>query len=529
MAVLAALGGVGVLAGPALADSGFGPYCLEKATCAEPDAHYAYEGHSVGHDEPSLLFYSKKDGAGTDQTYQLWLPTNPTAPPIQDSLDGPIWQFQRSIAFWFGLDLCDTQSAPEYTSKCTPGSDRNIFNDTDPKSSRYIGKHPGGAFLELQFYPPGWSLWPAGVSCTGTQWCSALNVDSYSIDQNHNIPNNNDCRNKVGDEPVNFAFLTYTGVAHSPSSPLSSNDRFTPNDATDARYNPGDHLTIHIFDSASGLVTEVVDNTTGTTSSMTAGPDNGFAQMNFDPSATTCSETPYAFHPMYASSSEKTRLTWTAHGYNVAYSDEIGHFEYCDAVDADGNCTSNSEGVDFDDFGCFPGSASSLINITGCIGSDYDFDGPEYQRGVWPGSNKADDVALHGSPVTFTSPTFRDNRFNYDRVAFETDTPRITASDLGLPFLRCNRTTGANCTVVPYKAHFYPMYSTAMSGSSCVWQEGASHFPNAIDTFGGTPKKEYSPLLQLFYPTVGGVVYRYNDFRNVVPTNPCRQTGLRAQ
>src|SRR5579862_6323942 len=160
IAVLTTLGGVGVAASPALADSDSGPICLEKAICAEPNAVYKYDGHAVGHDEPSLLFYGKKSGAGNDQTYKFWLPTNPSAGfPVQDSLSGPIWQFQRSVTFWFGLDLCDTQSAPESTDKCTPDSDRNIYNDTDPSSSRYIGKHPGGAFLELQFYPPGWSLW----------------------------------------------------------------------------------------------------------------------------------------------------------------------------------------------------------------------------------------------------------------------------------------------------------------------------------------------------------------------------------
>jgi hypothetical protein len=41
---------------------------------------------------------------------------------------------------------------------------------------------------------------------------------------------------------------------------------------------------------------------------------------------------------MYSTSSEHTRVPWAAHSYNVAFSDEIGHFEYCSAVDANGNC-----------------------------------------------------------------------------------------------------------------------------------------------------------------------------------------------
>src|SRR5690242_7055375 len=97
----AAIGGLGALAAPALADDSAGPPCLEKGFCVEPDAFYQYEGRPVGHDEPSLLFYSDKKGAGTNQTYHLQLPTNPDAFAVQDSLTGPIWQFQRSVAFWF--------------------------------------------------------------------------------------------------------------------------------------------------------------------------------------------------------------------------------------------------------------------------------------------------------------------------------------------------------------------------------------------------------------------------------------------
>src|SRR5690349_11558309 len=118
----AALGAVwaGVSASAALADDSPGPFCLEKAICVEPsETAYTYEGHPVGHDEPSLLFYSNKKGAATNQTYHLRLPTTPAENPIQDSLDGPIWQFQRSVAIWLGMDLCDSQSAPEYTHRCS--------------------------------------------------------------------------------------------------------------------------------------------------------------------------------------------------------------------------------------------------------------------------------------------------------------------------------------------------------------------------------------------------------------------------
>jgi len=78
-----------------------------------------------------------------------------------------------------------------------------------------------------------------------------------------------------------------------------------------------------LFDSPAGLVTAIHDLTTGQSESMTASVTNGFAQINYDPTATTCTQTPYAFHPMYSTSSEHTRVPWAAHSYNAAFSDEI--------------------------------------------------------------------------------------------------------------------------------------------------------------------------------------------------------------
>jgi hypothetical protein len=35
---------------------------------------------------------------------------------------------------------------------------------------------------------------------------------------------------------------------------------------------------------------------------------------------------------MYSTSGEHTPVPWAARSYNVAFSDEIGHFEYCSVV-----------------------------------------------------------------------------------------------------------------------------------------------------------------------------------------------------
>src|SRR5205823_4860337 len=76
----------------------------------------------------------------------------------------------------------------------------------------YIGHHPGGAFMEMQFYPPGWSPWEAGVSCDATRWCAALTIDSFSVSQVDSSTQNQQCFQTAGVEPVSFAFITKNGV-----------------------------------------------------------------------------------------------------------------------------------------------------------------------------------------------------------------------------------------------------------------------------------------------------------------------------
>src|SRR5947207_3298288 len=285
----------------------------------------------VGHDEPANLFYDSHPGAGNNATYLLRLPKEPPRLPTADGTGGT-FNFQLRPAFWLGMAMCDTESAPEFThAPCTPDSDGNIFDSADPASPRYVGKHPGAAFMEMQFYPPGWvPFGSGGTSCDATKWCAALNIDSLSFDQNTSTLNNADCLAKAGVEPVNFAFITRNGKAHAPADPLLSTvDTFTPNPATDLFMNPGDRLVVALHDTPAGFRVDIVDLTSGAVGSMTASVANQFGQVVFDPAAGTCTSRPYAFHPMYATSSEHTRVPWALHSYSVSFSDEIGHFEYC--------------------------------------------------------------------------------------------------------------------------------------------------------------------------------------------------------
>ena len=308
--------------------------------------------------------------------------------------------------------------------------------------------------------------------------------------------------------------------------------------------NSGDELVVTLSDTAHGLKVVVDDRTTGQSGFMVASAANGFAEILYDPNGTNCDfathNIPYDFHPMYSTSTEHTRVPWAAHSYNIAFSDEIGHFEYCNAVDSEGgSCTqpgiNDPGGTDVDDGGCFDATflgSIGLVPVGGCFGEDDDYDGVPYQL-VWPGTlaNKKQDRALHAQPVQFTSPVFWDDeneKTDYSRVAFETDLPRTEfatnppcqrhISNPGDPH------PGRGCVDPPAGTKFYPFYTTKATdeGENCVWQLGGANLPGTTDTFGGSSTTEFGHLLALGYPAAGGVpTFRFNDFRRVLNTNPC--------
>src|SRR5262249_46303233 len=106
------LGGMivaGILAGPAFGEA---KTCGEHAYfCTEGADSIGYRDEYTGHDEPSVLYYSNTPGAGNSNLYKLVLPKDPFQRPTQDGL-GATWNFQTHITFWFGMDMCDTQSSP---------------------------------------------------------------------------------------------------------------------------------------------------------------------------------------------------------------------------------------------------------------------------------------------------------------------------------------------------------------------------------------------------------------------------------
>jgi len=509
-------------------------------------------GEYIGHDEPLMEFYSDQPGAGNDNVWELVLPRDPPVRPEEDG-SGGTWNFQLHPTFWIGMDICDDQSAPNPhypgapypTQRCIPNSDENIYTSDDPSSPRYIGKAPGGAFLELQFYPPGWVKWPAGISCAAKRWCAALNIDSFSENENTGVANNEDCLNSAGIEPVNFAFVTKTGRATTSADPLNG-ARFNLAPGKDFFMESGDRLRVHIYDTPAGFVTVIDDLTQHTTGKMVASEANGFASVKFDPNADHCTLIRHGFHPEFSTSTPDTRLMWTAHTDNISLSDETGHWESCTKVDLSSPilaCADNpSEEIDEqDDNYCLPipGIPSSFIQITGCLAffgdNDLDFDGIPYKAGNWPGSVADPTIAarLTPTPLTFTSPTTNGSQFT--QAAFEADLPRIEDFRPDEPFggieFNCQRfivnpsdpNPGAHCVKPPGLSEDYPFFVTATEDGSCVWKEvgGLHNVSGLLQGFGGID--EYGPLLNTHYPTdpAGSVTQRYNNFHRTLAGNPC--------
>jgi len=523
-----ALGTTAASARPAASAASPGPSTAKSQACIRgnllctevEDYEHAFNDVYVGHDEPSVLYYSNVPGAGNRNQWQVTLPKDP--PPSVKP--GRSWSFQLTPTFWFGMALCDTQSFPQQVSTCTPDSDANITP---------LAQHPGTAFMELQFYPPGWVKQFNSQSCDQRAWCAALTIDSLSEDPIAGTLINPTCRSQIlgGTEYVNFAFLTRSGTPIGPPNPLQFNPATSGNPTRpDVLFmHPGDNISVSLRDTAHGLQAVLVDKNNGQSGSMTASAANGFGQIQAAPTGTSCTEIPYDFHPMYSTSSPQTRVPWAAHSYNVAFDEEIGHFDYCTAVSDAGTCTGlegppgDQEPTDADDVACFPASASLLVRVSGCNGTNTPgFDGSSY-RPDWPDGN----TALHPTAELFSSPLTGPffNR-NYSTVALESDTPRIEAPDFGGV---CDRSTGAGCTLVPptddgQPAAFYPFFSitSPFHPGGCQWFIGNDVPGQTASDFGKV--SQYGTLLPQTYLIFGGGGATHtviNDFQQNLGANPC--------
>lgn len=364
-------------------------------------------GHYIGHDEPSVQFTSTVPGSGNNVRYFVNLPKERPLPATQT--------FENQIAFWFSMALCDPGSFPNGT--CIPNSDRN---------TPFLA---GSAFLEMQFYPPGFAPFITQISCDTKHWCASLHINSLEV-----IPG--DGLNPLCTEPTNFAFIQMDGVPTGPPGPNTMTAASATPNAETLLMNQGDQLRVTINDTpgnvSGGVTTRIEDLTTKQSGFMIASAANGFQSL--DP--TTCNGTNFSFHPEFSTAKFGNFVPWAALQANVGFASEIGHF--IPGPNGDG---------DLDDAPCFPTSPTSIL--AGCIGADLDFDGTSYQAD-WPNGRRGTPT-----PVEFTSPlsiSSGSSRYTnqYPILQFETDALASEST--------CNP-DGTGCTVPPPGANFYPFYS----------------------------------------------------------------------
>jgi hypothetical protein len=450
--------------------------CTDIRGLAGHGQRFYDNGHYIGHDEPSIRFLSNRPGSGGNVTFTERLPVDPAAKPTvgHPGHDVTHW-FELSPAPWFGMSICDPRSYPQ--RNCTPNSDSNA-----PHGSFAGG---GSAFMEMQFYPPGFAPFADSVSCDNTHWCAALNIDSLEADAAGHM--NNNCI-----EPVNFAFIQTNGVPAGPPSPqLATVATFTPNSQT-LLMNPGDRVRTHMFDASIGggrraLEIKISDLTTGQSGFMIASAANGF--MNT--SMFNCSGHPFNFQPLFNTARVQNSIGWSVLLSGILTQYEIGHFEPCSrvtgpfAIGSDTSWTTchgayekagppdpTPHGQEPTDALCYKagdthGGTAPPNQVTGCLDNftqngDLDFDGTDYYPD-FPNSLK---------PGPFPSPflqqqptTLRGAR--YSSIQFETDAP---ASEINT----CAPDTPQGCAVPPPNGpgHFYPYYTQARVGGQCVWEFG---------------------------------------------------------
>jgi hypothetical protein len=411
-------------------------------------------GHYIGHDEPSMGFYSSVPGSGHNMQWLVTLPVERPLPATQT--------FENYITFWFGLALCDPNSG-FVRGPCIPASDAN-----DPTKA-------GSAFLEMQFYPPGNPPFITQISCDLSHWCASLHINSLENMDNGML--NPNCT-----ETTNFAFIQTNGVPTGPPGPATAtNATFTPNAQT-LLMNQGDLLRVTIKDvpgdPSGGVLTLIEDLSTGQSGFMIASATNGY--QTTDPN--TCAGTNFSFHPEFDTAKFGNFVSWAALQANVNFDVEIGHF------------TPITKGDNVkDEAPCFPGPT-----VAGCIGADLDFDGTSYLAD-WPDgtSNNATSLSLGSvlgsgiGPLSVSSGGAYDQP--YPQIQFETD---VAASE------KTCKPNANSCVVPPRVAQFYPFYSLSTS-RGCALLFG--NFGGTINNFGGDAQYGPPNVAWFFGTNSGGI------------------------
>jgi hypothetical protein len=471
-------------------------------------------GEYIGHDEPDMTFLSNRAGSGNDVTWTETLPHDPSAAPTvaNPGSDVTDW-FELSVAPWHSMAMCDPNSYPQ--TPCAADSDTNA-----PESS---GKGGGGsAFMEMQFYPPGFAPFADSISCDNTHWCGALTIDSLECTEGF-AKCNNDC-----EEPVNFGFLQTNGVPTGPPSPQDANlDTETPNSHT-LLMNPGDRIQIHMFDApvpggggAHAFEAQVTDLTTGQTGFMQASAKNGFQNT----SIADCSGTPHNFEPEYNTAAKANIIPWAALQTNISTQYETGHWEACTSLEKAGTFTfsnglsdtyynecigpyekdSDSGTPEVSDAFCYPaGDTHGALHtppdtVTGCAddlfqNGDLDFDGQPYYAD-WPlGPSPTDKY-----PGSFVESLPTSGGDQYSQFFIQTD--------LALSESTCSSTSDEGCSVPPPgPGDFYPYWTRLTKDGGCSLEFGNVHSGAGVNDYGQDAQYGHDLIASLGYPEYEGPV-----------------------
>jgi hypothetical protein len=500
--------------------------CADPHDPSEPNNRFDDNGTYIGHDEPAVNFISNQPGSGGNATWTLTLPTDPPALPTVATPGSDVTHtFELSPAIWFSMALCDPNSYPQ--NHCTPNSDTNAPAPECLTAFPCFGFLGGGsAFMELQFYPPGFST---GISADNTHWASALTIDSAEITPNFEFINP-DC-----EEPQNIALIQRNGHPTGPPSPQLSNLSTTLPNAETLLMNPGDTIRIHLFDAPApggghALMAVETDLTTGQTGFMQASAANGFMSTNVN----TCEGTRFNFEPEYSTAAPGNITPWGAGTETISSSVEIGHFEACTSLkdpfafqfgadlfapswlhcagpyEATAPGGDGPDTVEPTDAPCFEAGqtirpiANSPDEVTGCLeeftqNGDLDFDGSSY----WPDWPTSLTPTNDPTPFLLSAPTTVDGA-QYQAFQFQTDLPfsEITT---------CSSEHPEGCTAPPPNAPggFYPHFTLvtapgANGGTACTFEfgnmENGNSFGDAAQYGSFNPIGPFPDLASEFHP-----------------------------
>ena len=511
------------------------------------DSRFYDNGHYIGHDEPDMTFLSTRPGSGNDVTWIESIPHDPSAPPTDKTPGSDVahW-FELSLAPWFSMDMCDPSSYPQ--ASCTPGSDSNAADpctiSANPCPNGFTGG--GSAFMELQFYPPGFAPFDDAVSCDNTHWCSALTIDSLECTYEFATCNGN-C-----EEPVNFAYIQHNGVPAGAPSPQNADlSTFTPNSQT-LLMNPGDTVVVHMFDAPvprQGGVRafEVVidDLTTHQSGFMQASAANGF--MNS--SITDCSGKPFNFEPEYNTAREQNIAPWTALRTDISTQFETGHFEPCTSVTNPITLSLFGEATDQDfttcngpyedaapggdgssdpemsDASCFPqGDTHGSLNTapdetTGCLANlfqngDLHFDGTPYWP-EWP----VGPVPTRTLPGSFVQALPATAGHQYPSFFLQTDLALSESTCQGNSVAPGGTLAGCAVPAPNSPGKFYPYWSRAGFGGACVLEFGNVSSGFGVNDLGKDAQYGTNQEATLGYPEFLGPVQR-----NTCGSGPSRRS-----